>query len=287
MKKTSLIAAALVASFGIVGCGGGSSSDGAAVSTKDVAVSGKAIDPELISATVCLDLNRDGNCSANELSATTDGNGKYQLNVSSDQMNGNYSLVAVNGVDEESGEAFKGTLIADINGTSQNITPLTTLMHEQMQYGSDQMQKMEDSVGLSFDDMQKNIITLANDGNTTALKVALVLEKSAEAIDPKDTIKFFEDLAQKIDVSGKADNLVSLILEITPDSLKSQISSLIDTIMNAKASDAYDLAEKARSKAAELGIDQDEMSKKMPHDMPGTPDTNGTTKPGNPDMPKF
>ncbi len=313
MKKTSIITiVALVTSFGLVGCGGGSSSDDSSSgingssnsgnssnsSLNTTSVYGKAIDPELVGATVCLDINQDGNCTENEPSATTDENGTYNLELSAEQLNGEYPLIAVNGIDKESGEAFKGKLIADVNSSYQNITPLTTLAYEKMQQDINKtitdmqlgMEKVEDILGMTYEEMQVNIITLANDGNTTTLKVALALQKSAEAIMPADTIQFYKDLAQQIDIAGQVDTLVTSILKITPQDLQSVISSLLETILNSNLTDAYALAEESRMKAIELGIDQEAMMEMMPEipEMPETPEMpEAPDTPETPDMPNM
>ena len=297
MTKTSIITAvALVTSFGLVGCGGGSSTDTSTnnASSSTSLVSGKAIDPELVGATVCLDINQDGNCTEDESTATTDENGTYSIDLSTEQLNGVYPLIAINGVDKESGEAFKGKLFADVNSSYQNITPLTTLVYEEMQQNMNKaatemqlgMEKLENVLGITYEEMQANIITLANEGNATALKVALILQKSAEAIIPTDTIQLYKDLAQQIDIAETADTLVSLILEITPENLKDEISTLMETILNSTLTDAYALAEEARLKAIELGIDQESMIEMLP-EMPETPDMpdQNTTVPDMPDVP--
>ena len=289
MKKTSLITSvAVIASLGLVGCGGGSGGSGdtaAASSVSTTSISGTAIDPELVGATVCLDLNQDENCTSDEPSATTDGNGNFSLNVSTMQLEGSAPLVAMNGVDKESGEAFKNKLMADVNSTKQNITPLTTLAYEKIKENMDKgltnvqsgMTAIQDTLGLTSEEMQANMIALANEGNTTALKVALVLQKSAEAIDPSDTLKFYKEFSQEIDTS-KPMALLDSLMKVTPTTLKADVILLAKNILDSNVTDPYALAEEARMKAAELGIDQDEMPNDG--DMPDDGDM-----PNNGDMP--
>ena len=288
MKKISLITSvALIASLGLVGCSGGS---GDAATTATTAAStakttadntletiyGTAIDPELQGATVCLDTNLDENCTEGEPSATTDENGNFSLKVTTMQLEGTAPLVAVNGVDKESGEAFKGKLIAAVNSNYQNITPLTTLAYAKIQENIDKgladvqsgMSFLQVTLGLSSEAMQENMITLANEGNETALKVALVLEKSAEAIVPTNTLQFYKKLSSEINAS-KALTLLDSIVKITPTDLKDQVKSLVEGILNSDLSDPYALAEEARTKAIELGIDQKErMEEEIPEEMP-------------------
>lgn len=271
MKKTSIITAvALVTSFGLVGCGSSSDSSSTA-STPTVStslVSGQAIDPELMGATVCLDLNRDGICNEGEPSATTNEEGTYSLNLTNEQLNGEYPLIAINGTDRESGEAFKGKFFADVDSTYQHITPLTTIAYENKQSS---MEKLENILGLTHEEMQSNMITSANEGKTTALQVALTLQKSAEAIAPKNTIQFYKDLAQQIDRADERDNLRTSILAITPVNLKDEVNALMETILESRLSDAYALAEEARMRAIELGIDHITMLEMLP-EVPEVPE---------------
>ena len=98
MKKISLITSlALITSLGLVGCGGGGSVNSSV--QENISIAGTAIDPELQNATVCLDLNQDMRCSADEPTATTDKNGTFRLSVSQAQVDGNYPLIVMNGTD--------------------------------------------------------------------------------------------------------------------------------------------------------------------------------------------
>ncbi len=299
MKRITMLSTsvALAAVLALNGCGGGSSSDlafaDAAISDTSVAtsseVSGTAIDPELVGATVCLDANRDEVCGEGEPSAKTDENGIYRLELSDEYLNGEYPLIAMNGTDKESKEAFKGKFFADVDSTHQHITPLTTLTYQNMQQHrhktaterQSSMEKLENTLGLTHEEMQSNMITSANEGKATALQVALTLQKSAEAVAPKDTVQFYKDLAQQIDRSDERDNLRTSILEITPENLKDEVSSLTETILESRLTNAYALAEEARMKAIELGIDHITMLEMLPEtpevpELPETTDENPT-----------
>ena len=236
-------------------------------------------------ATVCLDLNRDGICNEGEPSATTNEEGTYSLNLTNEQLNGEYPLIALNGTDRESGEAFKGKFFADVDSTYQHITPLTTIAYENKQSS---MEKLENILGLTHEEMQSNMITLANEGKTDALQVALTLQKSAEAVAPKDTIQFYKDLAQQIDRADERDNLRTSILAITPENLKAQVSALVETILESRLSEAYALAEEARMKAIELGIDHVTMLEMLP-EVPEVPEIPEKTDedPSTIDIPKI
>jgi len=276
MKKTSLLTSvALISSLGLVGCGGGSGGDNIergntqnTPSASTSSVSGIAIDPELVGATVCLDLNLNETCDENEPTATTDEDGNFNLSVLDRQLESSAPLLVMGGTDKESGEAFKGKLLADVNSSFQNITPLTTLAYKTIQNYADDTQKnvtsaiekLEMTLGLTYDEIQANILTLADEGKTRALKTALVIQKSAEALSPEDTLHFYEMLVAEM---GKANQTVStlssLILSLAPDDMDSKIQLFIDTILNSTFTNAYALADQAREAVLESNIDYETM----------------------------
>jgi len=107
---------------------GGSDGD-----TQTTTVSGKAVDGYLQSATVCLDLNMDGYCQIGEEPATsTKEDGSYSLTITAAQKNhknfNRASILVYDGMDVDTGKRFEGKLLAPNDGTSINITPLTTLI---------------------------------------------------------------------------------------------------------------------------------------------------------------
>lgn len=84
MKNTiNFFGLSLLAAAALAGCGGGGSADGAgAPAAPAVAtLSGKVIDGYVANAAVCLDLNRDQICSADEPSATSNADGSFDLSL--------------------------------------------------------------------------------------------------------------------------------------------------------------------------------------------------------------
>ena len=84
MKNTiKFFGLSLLAAAALAGCGGGGSADGAgAPAAPAVAtLSGKVIDGYVANAAVCLDLNRDQICSADEPSATSNADGSFDLSL--------------------------------------------------------------------------------------------------------------------------------------------------------------------------------------------------------------
>jgi len=290
MKKLSIFASiALITNFGLVGCGGGSSvtDAGSAANTSDastILVRGTAIDPELVGATVCLDINGDENCTTVDPSTVTDENGDYTLQLTQEQIEGSYPLLVIGGVDKATGEAFKGKLLADINSSMQNITPLTTLTYEQFQKvsghsGSEaDKEKIEEILGVSFEEMQENIVTMANEGKTKALQVALTLQKSAEALMPEDPLQFYADLAEKMKSADPSKTLEELILELTPDTIKTEMLTFLEETMTTSLDGAYAMAEQAKDEAVARGLDFASRMIDMQHEdgMQNMPDNNGS-----------
>ena len=275
MRKLSIFASiALITNFGLVGCGGGSSTSTANI-TEDPAVilvHGTAIDPELVGATVCLDINRDENCTSIDPSTVTDANGNYTLQLTQEQIEGNYPLLVLGGEDKATGEAFKGKLLADLNSSMQNITPLTTLTYEQFNKTSTladpeaSKEKTEAILGLSFEEMQENIVTMANEGNTKALQVALTIQKSAEALMPENPLAFYSDLATKMESADPSKTLEELILELTPDTIKTEMVSFLEEMMTTSLEDAHAMADEAKDAALSRGLDFESRLIEMQHE---------------------
>jgi hypothetical protein len=303
MKRSKiLILLAMTASFGLVGCGGGSSGtvtanvppapapDGNTPPANAITMSGKAIDPELVGAVVCLDLNLNRQCDDGEPSVTTNANGQYSLDVTAEQIAGGYPLVAAGGTDRESGKAFYGNLMAwvDVNSETHNITPLTTLMYQEIVLSAgataaeaqELLQKTQTILNLTVNEMVSDTIALANAGNEHPLKTALALQKSAEAIYPESTLSFYQVLAATIASAASTDTLESLIVQLAPPYLRNAVSDLVGTINASAQTDPYALAAEARATAEALGIDQESMLQ----DAPQAPDAQPVPAPA-PDAP--
>ncbi|MFB9217907.1 hypothetical protein [Vibrio sinaloensis] len=145
MKQNKLVLAlGLTASVGLVGCGGGSGSDS---STSDntgssTSYSVTAIDGYLKGAQVWLDLNRNFQLDANEPTATSGDGGKASLNVDGIDNPEQYPVVvrAIKGktVDEDTGNAVATDYVMSAPAGQQDVTPLSTLVHVQLESGQAQ-----------------------------------------------------------------------------------------------------------------------------------------------------
>ncbi|ARK79255.1 hypothetical protein BOC40_01535 [Burkholderia pseudomallei] len=163
------IAASLAACGG--GGGGGSSSSGS-TTTSTSQLSGRAIDGPLAGATVCFD-NGQGACDTSLPSTTTDANGNYTLNVSGN-VTGKQLDVLITSNTTDGGSKFTSTftMSAIVSGSSQNVTPLTTMAVAQMKSGksqADAITAVQDLVGSGVD---PNADYVGNGDTSTATTAA-------------------------------------------------------------------------------------------------------------------
>lgn len=139
------VAAALTA------CGGGgdgspsgpSSTGGASSPTQNTQITGKAIDGYLVGATVCFD-NGQGACDTTQPTTTTDANGNYTLKVSGSVTGKQLDVIVTPSTTDlanpTSPFTSTFTLSAMVHCTTQNVTPLTTMVVAQMATGQSQQQ---------------------------------------------------------------------------------------------------------------------------------------------------
>jgi len=225
MKKTSMIAAALIASIGLVGCGGGG---GGSASSSSSTVEGTAVDPELVGATVCLDMNDNGICEVTEPSVVTDMNGSYTLTVSTDDLTEGATLLVQGGYDRVTKMPFIGTMTAMIDEANltaqQMITPLTTLVHERAEAAQEDMQTAQEDVaallGLTVDELQANMLELQDQG---ALQAAMAMQQAAElASDANDTRGFYRAMAENMSAqyNDNLDGLMQAVADQNPSEVE-------------------------------------------------------------------
>lgn len=220
MRNITLASLSIIAIMSLAGCG--STDDNDVVTTS---VSGVAVDPELIEATVFVDANNDGLFSTGELSTTTDNNGSFTLNIPSQNLD--KPLVVTGGLDKATMEPFTGKFSAllETDSTAQNLTPLTTLVHtyqvqNQLLTLTQTKAQVASSLGITEDDLDKNPVEV---GNEALLKISMELERVASYINEKDsnvsTTDIYNDYAQALSNGTNFTDLVSTVIDDNNDSL--------------------------------------------------------------------
>jgi len=128
MKKYYLLS--LIATIFIMGCS--STDDTTDNNDVNTTFSGVVSDGYIKNAKVCLDLNLNGSCDTNEPSTTTDINGKFNLDVTTADVNSTYfniaPIISVGGINTITNETANTLIAPRYNITKDiNITPITTL----------------------------------------------------------------------------------------------------------------------------------------------------------------
>ena len=152
--------------------GGGGSGNSTTTATTNTQLTGKAIDGYLAGATVCVD-NGHGACDPSLPSTTTDANGNYTLNVSSSVI-GKQLDVLVTSDTTDGGSKFTSTftMSAIVSGSSQNVTPLTTMVVAQMKAGKSQTDAITAVQDLVASGVDPNADYVGNGDTSTATTAA-------------------------------------------------------------------------------------------------------------------
>ncbi|MGA3807388.1 hypothetical protein ACI2VP_22480 [Ralstonia nicotianae] len=174
----------------LAACGGGgdgssttSSSTPPAATTQQL--TGKAIDGYLAGATVCFD-DGAGGCDASLPSTTTDATGSYTLPVTGNVVGKKLNVLVTSSTRDVSnnGATFPSTftLSAIIGGTTQNVTPLTTMVVAQIAAGQSPQQAIQAVQGLVGTTVDPNADYIANsDANTAMVSAGMVSHMAALA----------------------------------------------------------------------------------------------------------
>ncbi len=144
MKQTTpiwLYASVALTAASLAACNSSSSSPGATQDDNQddtdtgVAYSGKVADGYIVGATVCLDINLNGQCDSDEPSAMSTGGGNYTLELDEQQAE-QYPIVVEVGnsaYDEDTGQTFNGPFrLSAPAGSGGFVSPLTTLVASRM-----------------------------------------------------------------------------------------------------------------------------------------------------------
>ncbi|WP_342320553.1 hypothetical protein [Burkholderia pseudomallei] len=156
----------------LAACGGGGGSSSGSAATSSTQLSGKAVDGYLSGATVCFD-NGQGACDTSLPSTTTDANGNYTLNVSG-SVTGKQLDVLVTSDTTDGGSKFTSTftMSAIVTGSSQNVTPLTTMVVAQVKAGKSQADAITAVQNLIGSSVDPNADYVGNGDTSTATTAA-------------------------------------------------------------------------------------------------------------------
>lgn len=188
------ILAISAAALTLAGCGSGS------VSSATSALTGTAADGYLDNATVCLDLNLNGQCDTNEPATTTGPGGQWILDATAQQEKNAPILVkatAGSTIDEDTGNAVAKDYALYAPAGYKNVNPVTSLVYQQAV-----------KQGLIAPDSQQDITTVEQDiaqkvfgsADAAALLKDDYVKGEADASQPADQAKFKDahDLAKAI-----------------------------------------------------------------------------------------
>lgn len=181
MRLSIFAGVAFLAACG--GGGGGSDGGSPAAAESNSVVSGKAIDGYLVNAKVCFD-DGQGACDATQPSTVTDSTGSYRLSHSGNITGRQIDVIVTPDTKDLSAPtvpfASTFTLAAKVEGTTQNVTPFTTLVVAQTTTG-----KSEDEAVAAVRAMTGVTTDLAGDyisgGDTQSAAVAASMVSQLQA----------------------------------------------------------------------------------------------------------
>ena len=265
MKRVSVITSSVTLALALAlnGCGGGGSS----ASDKSITIRGKAIDPYLSGSKVCLDINNNHQCEVSEPHAVTNSHGEYALDIAKEHHDAVHTLLVTGGIDTGTSAAFTGTLTAvkEAHQTAHHITPLTTAVEARYQYCQahhaqchDTVAKIESDLaaylGLTKEDINGDIVALANQHHDEPLKTAQALYGAAVSHNPHNPYKAYEEVVKYGFPAGH--NWQQDLQTIMPKEygLVTAIMNIDDGVLeNAGFTIGVDMAESATNVGVEAG----------------------------------
>ena len=206
----------------VVGGGGGGGGGGGV----SVTISGKAADGYLAGATVCLDVDGDMNCDANEPTTTTGAGGAFTLTIPEGVNAASYPIVvkvSETTIDEDSGLAVgKPYVLSAPAGESDFISPLTTVVHGMLQSNpaltfDDVVTQVKLSIGASSDiSLFEDYVAAKQDANNAAADEYERLHRIAQ-VSAKVMAENYEAImeaatAQQIDTAQSNTALLALVV---------------------------------------------------------------------------
>lgn len=199
MMSTRIVLSSLLLSL-LAACGGGGGGGGGGVSStvsSATTIAGAVIDGYIEGAIVCLDLNSNAACDANEPTMTTGSDGKYSINYAG-STTGLHVLSLIPSTAKDADD--KGLTIAQAGktaftlmapapvagATNTHVTPLTTLVSHQMtQSGITDAKVAETQVkekfGITTPLLNNDFKATASVTNTNSAELALAITNAISA----------------------------------------------------------------------------------------------------------
>ena len=187
----SIITIASVIFLTACGGGGGESSTPSGNTLYDVNVSGVVIDNYVKGAIVCIDTDKDNQCSDEDVQhqTTTDINGSFILNFKDTLQNPSYTVVAYSGQDYKTNEDFKYLVKNKTDNKASSgkvvLTSITTLVTDLVDTQSKTLDESKDIVveflggsenNISKDQLSEDIVSLSEiNGSKTLFQAGLKL----------------------------------------------------------------------------------------------------------------
>jgi len=218
---------------------------------------GKVVDGYIKNATVCVDLNKNDTCDADEPKANSNENGEYTLEYQKTDA----PIIAYGGVNTATGNSFEGIL----KSYSDILTPVTSIVAELIASGMDKQsaeEKVAKILNIPADSIYKDPVAEA-EKNPELLKANLKIQKTLELLspNPKQTLKSVSELIKTQDLSSLED-----VVYYYPDaneSVKNNVKAFLETVdsQNVTTPQAYEnIVELAKEKTKEFIKDNKELN---------------------------
>lgn len=255
---------------GTGGTGGGGGGTGGTSTT----VSGKAADGYLIGAAVCLDLDSNMNCDANEPTATTGAGGAFTLTIPEGVDAASYPIVvqvSTATIDEDTSTAVgKPYVLSAPAGESDFISPLTTVVHGMLQQNpaltlEDVVTQVKLSIGASADvSLFEDYVAAKQDTSNAAQdeyeRLHRVAQVAAKVMAENQEAIMQAAATQGIDTTESNATLLALVINQTIDELDDAAQTVddagesfdIDTV-TVQTADVTDLTQQIQEIEAVAG----------------------------------
>ena len=257
MNKLTATSLGLAALFALSGC------DSTDLHTKTI--SGKAIDPYLAGATVCLGEDEQ-HCLSDEASVTTDDQGNYTLTVSGTHFDESHTIIVTGGHDVETNVNFTGSVVAhhyDGNATV-NVSPLTTFAYARIREANATTRQARQDVEANLTtlfgcDVHADVVVEADHNHSAGLKASLKLARAAELFDANGTFGFYVYAAREHHAGEHLDAVLHAAAEQAENDangtgLVEAINDLVTAVNDANGS-VHSIAQEAHNAAHDAAHD--------------------------------